>query len=176
MRSQWKRSDSYLLWCSFDINEKHSSLRVYILQAGCVCIPYLIPALAPDPYWFRAPLCLCIVQPWFIFTLFVYMDWTVCRGQKGGGSATVNKRWIVRKHAAICDLCFIPQLLELKRIGAFLVVRQQATSLIISTCQSRATHKDKIDVTIRLLITLTHPLCGLFYMCETCGRQEWKCS
>lgn len=81
-------------------HRKHSSLKVYVSQLGCVCIPRLIPGLVLDPYWFSASpsVCVCVwLDPQFIFTLFVYMDRTVCRGQRGGGSATVNKRRIVRK-------------------------------------------------------------------------------
>lgn len=29
---------------------KHSSLKVYISQVGCFCIPHLIPGLVLDPY------------------------------------------------------------------------------------------------------------------------------
>lgn len=117
-------------------------------HADCICIPCLIPGLVLSMLNATAvcvSVCVCV---WFIFSIFVWVDWTVCWGQRGGGSATVNKGRIVRKMGCTGDLSFLPQLLELKQFKAFLggVVKggiQKACSLTIATCQSHATPADR---------------------------------
>lgn len=104
------------------------------------------------------------------------MDWTVCRVRRGGGSATVNKRQIVRNTGSICDLYFIPQLSELK-FGAFLEggagIASESLQLKYSNmlesrhlCRQRAMSRQCI------LLHSAHPRCGLLMLLNCSAHDE----
>lgn len=119
-------------------------------------------------------LCVCVwLNPQFIFTLFVYMDWTVRRGQRGGGSATVNKRQIVRKTGLYCRSLFRTTAVGVRtQFGAIfflfffffsgMMLRQKASSLTTATCRSHATPADKeqAEGDNALLLSSALPPCG----------------
>lgn len=110
-------------------------------------------------------LCVCVcvhLDPRFIFTLFVYMDWTVCRGQRGGGSATVNKGRIVRKTGCYLWSRVCTTAVGVKANWCFFGIASTSLQLNYSNMtKSRHPLQTKGNVTILHFIGLTPPHCGL---------------
>lgn len=89
----------------------------------------------------------CVCVPQFIFTVFVYMDWTVCKGQRAAGSArsaTVNKRWIVRKTGCyLWSSCYTTAVgVKWSCVVFASFTYQQTSSLTTAKCLSHATSKE----------------------------------